>query len=93
MSPESISARLQALAAKLEGRPRWHLSDNRRKALFCKRPGEVEEIEIPPPGTPLATHTAAEAHFQTEALFLIAANLERIATALEARQTTNPERP
>ena len=85
MQPAEIHARLERLLAQTTGRPRWAIDADRKKALFCKRPAETEEIILPNSTPPLQSHLAAEAYFQTEALCVIALELERIADNLKGQ--------
>ena len=95
MQPADVHQRLERLLAQATGRPRWLIDPDRKKASYAKRPGEVEDIPLSPGTVPVQTHAAAEAFFQSEALLIIALELERIGDELHAanqRHLTPTER-
>lgn len=73
----------ETLTARAFGRPRVALDPETKAALDIRKPGEANPTKVESFGSASVAAMAQEAYFQTEALFGIWRELERIANALE----------
>lgn len=82
----------ETLAARLHGRPRVALDPQSPAGLDIRQPATATEAKCDGFGSRAVVAMAQEAHAQTDALIGIWAALDRIAAALERRETT-PTQP
>ena len=76
---------LQNLFTKAINRPRYAVDPDRKRGLWCKAPGELEDIKLEHIQQHHNSTQTAEMALQTDALVIIADALTRIADSLEEK--------